>query len=174
MKRKKCICGNCVYYNGKHTCYRRRGGAYFNAPALCPDFRPKLEEQKMPYGLPPWMKLLQYNWKLIDLREEQKMNYFMLDGEKIPMSDETAVSLRKNQKTYKIGDCFKIGDYDTIVRLVQCGYNEVIAVCINDEYACWAEKQQIKNMSKITPIELRALLDRDKYTPVTVKVEVVK
>jgi len=26
------------------------------------------------------------------------MNYFMLDGKKIPMSDETAKSLRKNQK----------------------------------------------------------------------------
>lgn len=31
--------------------------------------------------------------------KEKEMNYFMLDGKKIEMSDETADSLRKSQKT---------------------------------------------------------------------------
>ena len=105
--------------------------------------------------------------------EEKKMNnYFMLDGNRIPMSDKTAESLRKEQ-TYKIGDCFRVGPSKTLIRLVQCDISTVVAVIIGT-YIRWADPQRVTNCYRITRKELGTIIRRTTYVPVTVKVEEIK
>ncbi len=96
-------------------------------------------------------------------------NYFVLDGKQIPMSDETAESLREEQ-IYKIRDCFRIRDY--VVMLVQCGMREVAAVGLSDGNY-WKQVVSVGSALKITKGELRKILG-NVYTPVTIKVEVVQ
>jgi len=90
----KQICGCCVYYNGNPLCKQLRGGASFTAPVYnCPDYKNKtLKEQKM-------------------------KNYFMLDGKKVPMSDETAASLRKKSRVPMVRKARIFGEDRIVLRL---------------------------------------------------------
>lgn len=110
-----------------------------------------------------------------ELLEEQKMNnYFMLDGKKIPMSDETAKSLQKEQETYKIGDCFKVGTGGTIIMLAICNSNptKVVPVCL-DSGNWWSVSKTVNNAYAITPAELHSLFTSRNgvYIPITIKIE---
>jgi len=134
----------------------------------------ELREREMPVFEVPWVQLkTQWHWNKNELLEEQKMNnYFVLDGKQIPMSDETAKSLREKQKTYSIGDCFRVGEFGTIVRLVQCSTCNVVAVCIGD-YNRWSEQRRVGDYWAITHEEVKIILDRAEFTLVTIKKEEV-
>ena len=135
----------------------------------------KDEQKKIPIVSVPWIhRKIQWSFNKKELLEEQKMsNYFMLDGKKIPMSDETAKSLQKKQ-TYSIGDCFKVGAEDTIVMLAICGSNptKVIPVCLDDGN-WWSVSKIVKDTHAITPMELHSLLDNfnHEYTLITLRIE---
>ncbi len=110
---------------------------------------------------------------LYELEEKKMKNYFILDGKQIPMSDETAASLRDEQKLHRIGDCFRIGGCGTIVMLTAFDGNLVGATCLRapHEGSRWTTPSKVDNNKKITKPELRRVLNATNYTPVTVRVE---
>lgn len=125
--------------------------------------------------------------KILKILEEQKMNYFVIGGNRIPMSNEIAKSLldkaqrlyNEEQKTHKRGDCFEVGICrDTIVMLTvfDKDRNLVGATCIRGGYnGCrWTKPKIVDNYNKITKKELRSILDTNTIIPVTVKVEEIK
>lgn len=105
---------------------------------------------------------------LYELEEQKMSNYFMLDGKKIPMSDETAKSLQKEQETYEVGDCFKVSDYK--VMLVTCQHG-VFAACLNNGNF-WKNAIDVKELYAITSKELDQILGSDNcYKKITLRIE---
>ena len=81
-------------------------------------------------------------------------NYFMLDGKKIPMSDETRDSLREAQKKPmpKLGQRWWISGNEYV--LSNCAYGQI--GFINPENGNrWADPVKVGDMNKITYEEFR-------------------
>ncbi len=174
MKRMK-YCGTYVVLPGDFFVFHNNGKSIITER--------EVREQKRSVVKVPWVRiktqrtysnneLSEYLEKTLTGWRKEMKNYFMLDGKEIPMSDETADSLREKQKTYRIKDCFVVND--DVLMLTQCDSCLVVAISIyNGNY--WRSPVKVTSAYKITVAELEQIIGKEhNYRPVTIKIEELK